>query len=180
MKSITVKLDSEMSYIPSFSQLRRPRTDLSITKRRVPVRPQGSRPFSAAPVSTNSIRFFKFEYVFTDEEHEHMINVMLKLYHQVIAVMLVGIEVEQQAIAFRIGAFTLNLYAVVEALSQSIVLAVLRRLVQLIRSRAGLVLGEGVVVVGAGVRVLFAAGIRLQGFEDLNEVAVQPLIRLFG
>lgn len=102
------------------------------------------------------------------------------MYHQIFAVMLVGIEIEQQAIAFRIGAFTLNMYAVVEALSQSIVLAVLRRLVQLIMIRSGFALGEGVVVVGAGVRVLFAAGIRLQGFEDLNEVVVQPLIRLIG
>jgi len=56
----------------------------------------------------------------------------------------------------------------------------LRRLVQLIMIRSGFALGEGVVVVGAGVRVLFAAGIRLQGFEDLNEVVVQPLIRLIG
>lgn len=176
-RSITIKPDSERSYKSSFSQIGRPQTDLSITKRRVPIRPQGSKPFSAAPVNTNTIRFFKFEYVFTDEQ---LINAMLKAYHQVAAVMLVGIEVEQQAIAFRIGAFRLNLYAVVEALSQSIVLAVLRRLVQLIQITAGLRLGEGVVVVGAGVRVLFAAGIQLQGFEDLYEVVVQPLIRLIG
>ncbi len=178
--SITQKINSERSYFASISDIKRPQTDLSVNKRRVPVRPQGSRPSSAASFNTNTIRLFKFEYVFTDQEHDELINAMLKMYHQIFAVMLVGIEIEQQAIAFRIGAFTLNMYAVVEALSQSIVLAVLRRLVQLIMIRSGFALGEGVVVVGAGVRVLFAAGIRLQGFEDLNEVVVQPLIRLIG
>jgi len=178
--SINTKFNSERSYTPHASQIGRPPTGLSISKRRVPVRPQGSRPFSAAPPVNNTVRFFNFEYVFTDEEHENLMNLLVKGYEHLIAFMLVGVDIEQRAIAFRIGAYTLNVYAIVEALSQSIVLAVFRRLAQLIQMKLGFFLGEGIVVVGAGVRVLVAAGIRLQGVEDINEVMVRPLVRLIG
>lgn len=69
-----------------------------------------------------------------------------------------------------------------EALTQGIVLAVVRRLAGLCCGSGGMGLGfgNGVVVVGAGVRVLFAVGVRLRGVEDLNEFVWGPLRGLVG
>jgi len=176
-ESITTNVDGERSCISLFSQAG---TELSVTKRRVPIRPQASKPFSAVAVNINTIRLFKFDFVFTDQALDELVTAMRKWTVQIIAVMLNGMELERHVVAVHVGAFTLNLYAVMEALSQGIVLAVVRRLVQLFETRMGFVLGEGVVVVGAGVRVLFAVGIRLQGFGDLNREVVQPLMGLIG
>lgn len=105
---------------------------------------------------------------------------MLKKFPEVFAFGILGIELEpRHNLLIRVGALSLNLYAVVEALTQAIVLAVVNRLADM-ATMGFLCLGFGEVVVGAGVRVLFAAGIRLQGLEDINEEVVQPLIGFVG
>ena len=154
--------------------------DQSIHKRRVPIRPPKSKP-STTPnfEKIHTITFFKIDFVYTDKDLP-LIKAILRKFPEVIALGIVGIEFEpRHDLLIRWGALTLNLYDVAEALTQAVVLAVSRRLAQM--ALRGLVfLGRGEVVVGAGVRVLFAAGIRLQGLEDINMEVVQPLLGFVG
>lgn len=156
----------------------RPEIALHRYKRRVPVRAPGSKPLSA-PDDTHTIRLFGIDFVYTNKDIK-LWKTMLKKFPEVFAFGIVGIELEpRHNLHVRVGALSLNLYAVVEALTQAIVLAVVNRLADM-ATRGFLCLGFGEVVVGAGVRVLFAAGIRLQGLEDINEEVVQPLIGFVG
>lgn len=145
----------------------RPKIDLTIQKRRVPIRQSGSKP-ATAPDRTHTVRLFKVEATYTDTEWK-CIAFMFRKIAELFAVMFVGMELEpQHNIHVRLGALTLNLYAITEALTQSVVLAVSNKLLQM-ALRGFPPLGLGEVVVGAGVRVLFAAGIRLQGLNDMYE-----------
>lgn len=169
-----------LRYSTAMSQATRkiPQADpSSLRKRRVPVRPPGSKSPTVTSDDGGYIRLYNFEYVFTDDQAWAFLS---KIYHGLAALALIGIDVDDAFLALQIGAFTLNIYAVGEALTQSIVLAVLRRIVQLFKLRAGFFLGEGVVGVGAGVRVLFAAGVRLRGVEVLDREMVRPLVELIG
>ena len=94
---------------------------------------------------------------------------MIRVIPQLCAVALVAIEVEpQRQVNVRLGDLHLNLYAMEEALTQSIMLTVMNKLMEMM-TRGLPPFGMGEVVVGAGVRVLFAAGVQLQGFDDFWE-----------
>ena len=158
-----------------------PEKDLLFQKRRVPVRttrpPQPTT--STQPEQLHTFTFYKWDIVWTDTELEQ-VKWLLRKFPEVFAFGLVGIELEpRHNIYLRWGALTLNLYAIAEALTQTVVLAVFQRLAQM-ASHGVICLGYGEVVVGAGVRVLFAASIRLQGLEDVHEMIIQPLDNLIG
>ena len=111
---------------------------------------------------------FGIELIYTDKEFEIIRSFWRKI-PEFLALIIVGLEVEpQHNLHFRLGALHLNLYALTEALTQSVVLAVTNRLAQM-AFRGVICLGLGEVVVGAGIRVLFAAGIRLQGLQDIDD-----------
>ena len=155
------------------SPTERSQIKLDISKRGQRVRPSRPNP-TKPPENTTTIRLFEIDLVYTNKEFE-IIRAMFRKIPELVTLGIVGIEVEpRHNLYFRLGALHLNLYALTEALSQSVVLAVMNRLAEM-ATRGFICLGLGEVVVGAGIRVLFAAGIRLQGLQDINEF-FEPLI----
>lgn len=150
----------------------------AVHKRRVPIQPSAAKKPPEIPADEiRYIRIYSFEYVWTDAQ---VWPIIIRFVYDTLALFLMGMDIEdRQFIGLRLGAYTLNLWVLEQTLTQDIVLSVLRRVVQMFKSRMGWVLGEGVVNVGAGVRVLFAAGVRLEGLEVLRD-GVAEAFGLFG
>ena len=148
----------------------------NLEKRRI--RPSQTRTYSA-PQTTQSISFLIVDFVWTQKDVE-TIKIMGRMCNELAALMVLGLDFEpRHDIHLRLGAFNLDLYGAVEVLTMSIVLSVVDRITQL-ALQGMLGFGTGEVVVGAGVRVLFAASIQLQGLEDVYVEVVQRLAGYIG
>ena len=154
---------------------RKPKPDQILDKRRNPIRPITTKT-TISPAPTETITFFNFDWIYTQDELRYWVRKIPEAF----AALIVGLELEpRHDLHLRLGAFSLNLYAVAELLTQTIVLAVLNRLTYLF-TRGFLSIGLGEVTVGAGVKVVFAAGIRLQGLEDVQREIWQRLLDYVG
>ena len=157
------------------STIGKPQLDHSLDKRRKPIRPMPTKT-SRAPSPTETITFLYIDWIYTQEELRYWVRKIPEAF----AGLIVGLELEpRHDLHLRLGAFSLDLYAVVELLTQSIVLAVLNRLTYLF-TRDYMSIGLGEVTIGAGVKVLFAASIRLQGLEDVQREVWQRLLDYVG
>lgn len=156
----------------------RPETSLSLRKRRAPIRPSASKPYPA-PETIHTFRLFNIDLVNADSpELERallkIVKSLLRTFPDVLAAALVGVQLDRRHLRLRLGALRLDIMSLTQALTQGIVLAVMKRLAMMM-SRGFLGFGAGEVMVGAGVRILFAVGIRLRGLRNMIE-DVQGLI----
>lgn len=155
----------------------RPETSLSLCKRRAPIRPSASKPYPA-PETIHIMRLFNIDLVYADspelERALKILKTLLRTSLDVLAAGLVGVQLDRRHLRLRLGALRLDIVSLTQALTQGVVLAVVKRLAMMM-SRGFLGFGAGEVMVGAGVRILFAVGMRLRGLQNMIEV-VQGLI----
>ncbi|KAL6721725.1 hypothetical protein ACLMJK_000830 [Lecanora helva] len=153
----------------------RSRIDPIVHRRSVSVHNVDPDPNTATEEEIHVITLFKIDFVYTDKDRD-LVMLLLRKLADVVAAGVLGIELEpRHNLYLQLGQLSLNLYALAEVLTLSIVTAVVNRLAEM-ATRGFMCFGTGEFVLSAGVRVLFAAGIRLQGLEDINDFVVQPLI----